>query len=124
MRNPFWRSTRPRFVTRSELLSVARELARRIASRDSAAREVLLFGSVARGDFGARSDLDLLVILSRSDKPFRDPVAEFLPDPPLYPADLFPVTEDELRERLSAGDPFLRRAIDEGVRLYPARENM
>lgn len=79
---------------------------------------VVLFGSLARGDHGRRSDADLLVCLRspRADRP-RDRIPTFLAellDAPV-PVDVFPFTESELCARLRAGDRFLRRALVEGI---------
>jgi len=46
-----------------------REIARRFADDvkrllGNSVREIILFGSVARGDYGANSDIDILVIVS------------------------------------------------------------
>ena len=85
-------------------------------------RKVILFGSLARGDYGIRSDLDLLVILERSDKPARERLADFLQYTSNYPTDIFPLTQAEVESRLREDDPFLRRAEREGILLYPAPE--
>ncbi len=118
MRNPFSSSAGPRFVDREEILAVARETARRIGAAHPEVLKVLLFGSFARGDYGTRSDLDLLVILRESAKPARDRIADILQLASTYPTDVFPLTEAEIESRLEEGDPFLRRAIGEGVVLY------
>lgn len=90
-------------------------MAARMAERHPEVRRVLLFGSFARGDFGARSDMDLLVILKSSSMPVRDRIAEFLKDCTAYPTDIFPLTEEELHERLQEQDPFWTRAMKEGI---------
>ena len=115
MHTPFFRSARPRFVSRNQMLALARTMAARIAARDAEVTRVLLFGSWARGDFSARSDLDLLVLLKSSTLPIKDRIGEFLKDCGAYPTDVFPLTEDELQERLQEGDPFWTRAVREAV---------
>ena len=119
MRNPFLHSAGPRFADREELLSLARTAALRIASRGKNVLKVILFGSLARGDFGVRSDLDLLIILGSSEKSYRERLGDFLADIPPYPTDVFPLTAAELQARLASGDPFFRRALEEGIQLYP-----
>jgi predicted nucleotidyltransferase len=83
--------------------------------------EILLFGSFARGDYGPRSDLDLLIVLEQSDRPFVERIGEFLRLVPPYPTDVFPYTREEIEARLAEGDPFLGRAIAEGIVLYRRR---
>jgi predicted nucleotidyltransferase len=90
-------------------------MADRIAAKHPDVVRVLLFGSHARGDFGARSDLDLLVVLRASTLPLRDRVSEYLSDCTAYPTDVFPLTADELRARLADGDPFWSRAVREAI---------
>ena len=97
------------------MLALARTMAARIAARDAEVTRVLLFGSWARGDFSARSDLDLLVLLRSSSLPIRDRIGEFLKDCAAYPTDVFPLTEHELQERLQEGDPFWTQAVKEAV---------
>ncbi len=119
MQNPFLNSARPRFVDRSEILNLARQTAARIAARHPEVLKVLLFGSFAREDYGARSDLDLLVVVRQSDEPMRERIGRFLADAPAYPTDMLVYTEEELRAHLADGDPFLTRAMNESVPLFP-----
>lgn len=51
---------------------------------------VILFGSLARGDHTGFSDADLLVVLSRSDKPFLDRIPALLPRGVEVQVDVFP----------------------------------
>ena len=90
-------------------------MAAQIQARHTEVTRVLLFGSVARGDFSAQSDLDLLIVLKSSSLPVADRIGTFLKECAAYPTDVFPLTEDELRERLERGDPFWRKAVREAV---------
>jgi predicted nucleotidyltransferase len=102
------------------VLSLARETAARIAAAYPQVLRIIVFGSFARGDYGTRSDLDLLIILKESEKSMRELLGELLRFSPAYPADFVPLTQFELKSRLAEGDPFLSRAIAEGIILYPA----
>jgi len=101
------------------MLKLARETAARIAARHPEVLKVLLFGSFAREDYGARSDLDLLVVLRQSDEPMRERIGRFLSEAPAYPTDMLVYTEQELRARLLEGDPFLTRITNESIQLFP-----
>jgi predicted nucleotidyltransferase len=90
-------------------------MAARIRARHPEVTRVLVFGSWARGDFSAHSDLDLLILLKSSSLPVRDRIGTFLTDCAAYPTDVFPLTEDELQERLREGDPFWTRVIREAI---------
>lgn len=82
---------------------------------------VLLFGSLARGDHGARSDADLLVIVPDSPLPPPERSAPFIrhfADAPV-PADVLVWTSREWRDRLARSDRFAARIAAEGVALWP-----
>lgn len=119
MRNPFSSTAGPRFVDRDEVLALCRSVARRIAAERTGVQEVVLFGSFARNDYGPRSDLDLLIVLERSEASFSERVLDFLRFAPPYPTDIFPYTRVEVESRLAQNDPFLSRAFREGILLYP-----
>ena len=55
-----------------------------------------MFGSFAEGTFAPGSDLDLLIVLERSDRPVRDRIPQYLPGAFPVGLDLFPYTRDEL----------------------------
>ena len=115
MQSPFFRSAKYKFVDRSQILGLARTAAARIAANHPEVRRVLLFGSFARGDFNVHSDLDLLVILESSSLSMSDRIADFLQDCAAYPTDVFPLTQEELHNRLREHDPFWTRAMKEGI---------
>ena len=58
--------------------------------------QIVVFGSFANGTYAPGSDVDLFIVLSDSDKSFRDRVAEFLPGAFPVGVDIFPHTRDEI----------------------------
>ena len=81
-------------------------------------RRIVLFGSLARGNVGKRSDIDL--IIERDDtRRFLDRLSEVyerIADLGL-PVDALVYTREELQE-LAESRPFIRRALEEGRVLY------
>jgi uncharacterized protein len=78
-------------------------------------REVILIGSLARGDWTARSDADLVVLVDRSSRagPFRSP--DYAPRrSPGVPVDVLVYTP---QERESWG-PRFRREVERGLLLF------
>jgi uncharacterized protein len=122
MRNPFFRSAGPRFVSQSQVLAMAQTMAAQIVARHPDVTRVLLFGSCARGDFSARSDLDLLIVLKSSDRSPADRIGDFLAECAAYPTDVFPLSEEELAMRLRQGDPFWTQAMREAVDCFPTSD--
>lgn len=97
-----------------------RLIVERIASRCKP-KKIILFGSMARGDAGRGSDIDLLVV-KESDKkrPFR--VKEIFEavrgmDRAL-PLDPIVYTPKELELRLKMGDFFVNEAVSQGRVMY------
>lgn len=97
---------------------VMRELAR-YAERELGVRrevrEVVLIGSLARGDWSARSDADVVVVVdqARAPGPFRGP--EYAPREPLsVSVDVFVYTPEEAREWSSR----FRAEVEGGIGLY------
>lgn len=81
--------------------------ARLLATRKDV-EEIVVFGSFADGTFAPGSDVDLLIVLTASDKAVRDRVPEFLPGAFPVAMDVFPYTREEM-DRL-APSPLLDAA--------------
>jgi predicted nucleotidyltransferase len=80
--------------------------------------KVLLFGSRARGDWGLRSDADVLVILKESQhRRFFDRIPRLLDlfSEVEYPVDIFPYTEVEFQRMQKQGNKLVLRAVKEGI---------
>jgi predicted nucleotidyltransferase len=77
-----------------------------------------LFGSYARGDYNAASDVDLLIV-KETDLPFVERAAEVWRacesglsiEPLVY-------TPNEFERMLRQGNPLIERALQEGVLIY------
>ncbi|MEE9341707.1 MAG: nucleotidyltransferase domain-containing protein [Thermoplasmata archaeon] len=102
---------------RTGYLTVAKEFSDGLKKTN--VKNIILFGSVARGDFGERSDIDILIVYSRK-KP-EDVVVErveALLDK--YDVVIVPVylSIKEARDRLRKSDPFILNVLDEGNVLH------
>lgn len=83
---------------------------------------IILFGSRARNDAGARSDVDLLVVVEsvRSRRALAAKIYEALADIHI-PADVVVATENDLRRNRGVRGALVNRAVEEGVTLYAAQ---
>jgi hypothetical protein len=117
--NPFWNSAGPRYADKDEVFDLARKTAHQIADQYPEVSKILLFGSFARGDYGFRSDLDLLIVLRASNEAVHERIDRFLAYAPVYPTDMLVYTDEELRARISGGDAFLARALRESIQIWP-----
>ena len=82
--------------------------ARRLFQAFDEIDEIIVFGSFETGKYAPGSDLDVLIVLSRSAQSVRDRIPAFMPDEFPVPVDLFPFTRAELADR--APSPILRAA--------------
>jgi predicted nucleotidyltransferase len=77
------------------------------------------FGSYARGDWGVGSDLDLVVVVSESHRPFAERALDFDVAGLPVPAELLVYTDTEWRELEQRHDRFAERLRAETVWVYP-----
>lgn len=78
---------------------------------------VVLFGSMARGDWSAGSDYDLLIGLSYDDgKRFIDRLGEFTPKEGSI--EIFPYSLSEWRRMFAEHHPLLLEALAHGIVLW------
>jgi predicted nucleotidyltransferase len=91
------------------------EYVREISARPEV-EEIVLFGSWATGRYAPGSDVDLLVVLVRSNEVFRDRIPRFMPAKFPIDVDVFPYTVAEI-ERI----PFAREAREGGRTLWRRR---
>ena len=91
------------------------------ALRSYQPQRIILFGSTARGEADADSDLDVLVIKD-TPEPFvkrLELMAELCPLG--VHADILVYTPPELKLMIEEGNPFILRALEEGKVIYEAR---
>ena len=109
-------SARVRYAEPETIRKAVRDYARSIRDEHPEVRSIRWFGSWVRGDAGVGSDVDLCIIVDRSDKPRRDRVMDFLPL--VFPVgiDLFIFTPSEF-DALRTAHPSMRKAIDMGLEM-------
>lgn len=94
-----------------------RVVARQMKARHPEIEQVLLFGSLARGEAVPGSDADLLVVLSSASQPFMERVPRYLPTGMPVGVDVFPYTQEEIDRMLAEGNHFIEQAMKDGLPL-------
>lgn len=104
----------------SLLVQDVEALKQRLAPHLRRARKAIVFGSVARGDADAWSDLDL-VIITETSRPFLERYRDF---EGIYDVwrrlDLLVYTPEEFARMQAEGRPFIEHVLREGVVIHEA----
>lgn len=94
------------------------EHVRVLAARYPELEEVILFGSLVRGTAVPGSDVDLLLVLTASDRSFVDRIPAFLPSHFPVGVDIFPYTRAELERMKAEGNSFVLAALRDGIAVF------
>ncbi len=81
------------YRNREKLIKILREAAKTIKKKHPEIVKIILFGSIARGYYGIKSDADILIILRESEfERYFDRIPKYLADfnAPI-PVDIFPL---------------------------------
>lgn len=107
-------SIKPPEVTDELLEEITRNIVERFHPE-----KVILFGSHAWGNPERDSDVDLFVVMESDLSPAKRAARISLECRPRFlPVDFLVRTPAEVEKRLTMGDPFVRRIIEEGKVLY------
>jgi predicted nucleotidyltransferase len=95
-------------------------LARRLRPHVAHARRAIVFGSVARGEADAGSDLDL-VIVAETSRPFFERFRDFAGLWDVWPRlDLLIYTPAEFQQMQAEDNPFIEQVLAEGRVIHEA----
>ncbi len=87
-----------RWVSKEDVEKALIEWVKKVKREHPEVLKVGYFGSYARGDWNVGSDVDIVVVVSKSDEPFiRRPLAFDTTELPV-PADLLVYTEEEIEK--------------------------
>lgn len=103
------------FADKANVLHQLKDYTKSIKRTNLEVEQVGYFGSYANGTYGPASDVDLLIILRKSDKRFLDRIPEFLPDNLSICCDVFPYTSGEIEKMKQDGNPWICHILSEVV---------
>lgn len=99
---------------RDEVIAAVRRWSELERARNANVVRVGYFGSLASGDYGVGSDVDLVAIVKQSSRAWPERALDIDPPRLPVPADLLVYTEDEWPQILDRGDRFaseMRRVV-------------
>ena len=92
--------------------------ARALAVRFPEIEEIRVFGSLVKGTAVPGSDVDLLIVLAASDRPFLDRISGYLPSAFPCGVDVFPYTHVEIARMTHEGNALIAAALSEGRTIF------
>lgn len=103
------------FADKANVLRQLKHYAKSIKQMHPEVERVGYFGSYANDTYGPASDVDLLIILRRSDKRFLDRIPDYIPENMSVSCDVFPYTVEEIENMKQKENPWIRHILGEAV---------
>lgn len=113
MQNIFFRSSKPRFINKEEIIEKFKNMAKNLTEKNKNISKIYLFGSFAANSYTVRSDADILVVLKHDNRKILERTDEFLlyfSDGPV-PVDVVVYTETEMEKMIKEGNSFVKKAL-------------
>jgi predicted nucleotidyltransferase len=89
-----------------------------LAVRFPEIEEIRVFGSLVKGTAVPGSDVDLLIVLGESDRPFLDRIPAYLPGAFPCGLDVFPYTRAEIERMANDRNSLIGAALGEGRTIF------
>jgi uncharacterized protein len=109
------RSSVIKWPSRDQVTVATKTWAAKTRAEHQEVRRIGYFGSYARGDWGVGSDLDIVIVIDRSELPFERRSTEFDAREIPVPVDLLVYTEAEMEEWDSSNRKFAQTIAHEMV---------
>jgi predicted nucleotidyltransferase len=103
------------FADKQKVTAELKQYADNLRRRRPEVLKVGFFGSYATDNFGPASDVDLIIILRKSDKRFLDRIPEYMPDNLSVGCDCFAYTTDEVERMQRDDNRWLRHILKEVI---------
>jgi uncharacterized protein len=107
------------FANREQILRALESLVKTWVKKYPEIEKIILFGSYARGDYFPGSDVDVLIIITESNKRALERIPSFYPSSFPCDIDIFPYTKKEIERLMKDPHGLVHRALSEGRQLYP-----
>ena len=102
------------YFNRDEVDKALKSYIQRLYDENPDIEKIVVFGSFVRDECVPGSDIDLLIILKRSELPFLNRIPLYIPSYFPVGVDVFPYTKDEIKIMLGEGNFFIKTALEEG----------
>lgn len=89
-----------------------------LSQKNPEIEKIIVFGSFVRDECVPGSDIDLLIVLNKSNKDFLGRIPKYMPVKFPIGIDVFPYTSEEIKKMLDEGNFFLKKAFNEGKAIF------
>ncbi len=106
-------------VDHKALIDALHDIAEKIKSENRSAESIRLFGSFNKGNYTPESDIDVLIIMDKADRPFvtrRDKFAPYFSDLP-FDVNILAYSRDEVDLMRRKGNTFIMAILSESREL-------
>ena len=111
-------SVKIRYLDKPGIMKAISRLVEELSQKYPEIERISLFGSFARDEAVPGSDVDILIVLTDSDLPFKDRIREYMPSSFPVGIDVVPYTKSEMDTMLSQGNYFLKSAEQDSILLF------
>jgi len=107
------------YLDYEQVMNQLQQAAAQLKQSNEQVVRVMLFGSLVQGNYGPRSDADVLIVLASDERRVMDRVPEYLAafSNVSIGVDVFPLTEEEIQIAIKGENMFVKRILQEGVEL-------
>jgi predicted nucleotidyltransferase len=106
------------YLDKPAIMKAIEYLVKELSQNHPEIERISLFGSFARDEAVPGSDVDILIVLTDSNLPFKDRMMKYMPSSFPVGIDVFPYTRSEIEAMLGQGNYFLRIAEQDSILLF------
>jgi predicted nucleotidyltransferase len=112
-------SVKIKYLKGEAVIAQLRRCARSLKKTNPNVLRVILFGSLVHGDYGPRSDADLLIVLNSDKRRRIDRIPKFLHEfsDVSAPVDVLPLTILELQKELDNNNLHIHHILKNGIEI-------
>ncbi len=118
MQTKSYDSVKIRYLDKPAIMKAIKRLVEALSQEYPKIEEIRLFGSLARDEAVPGSDVDILIVLTDSDLPFRDRAEKYMPSSFPVGIDILSYTRSEIKTMLDEGNHFLKSAMEDSILLF------
>ena len=106
------------YLDKPAIMKAIGHLVKELSQNCPEIERISLFGSFARDEAVPGSDVDILIVLTDSNVPFKDRMTKYMPSSFPVGVEVFPYTRSEIETMLSQGNFFLKSAERDSILLF------